>query len=76
MFTPNIIGGLILGYLWKFIFNFGLTAFGKSGGIAWLEKSWLTSSAYAMAAMIIVASWQYFAIWCYFFNVFVYEFWH
>ena len=58
MFTPNIIGGLILGYLWKFIFNFGLTAFGKSGGIAWLEKSWLTSSAYAMAAMIIVASWQ------------------
>ena len=58
MFTPNIIGGLILGYLWTFIFNFGLTAFGKSGGIAWLEKSWLTSSAYAMVAMIIVASWQ------------------
>lgn len=58
MFTPNIVGGLILGYIWKFIFNFGLTAIGKSTGISLFEKSWLTSSKMALMAMIIVASWQ------------------
>ncbi len=58
MFTPNIVGGLILGYLWKFIFNFGLPMIGKVFGIAGLEKSWLTNSKMALVAMIIVASWQ------------------
>ena len=28
-FTPNIIGGIILGYIWNFIFSYVLTAFGK-----------------------------------------------
>ena len=27
-FTPNIIGGIILGYIWNFIFSFGLTKLG------------------------------------------------
>lgn len=58
MYTPNIIGGLILGYLWRFIFNFGLPKIGEIAGIQALKLSWLSSSSYALIAMIIVAGWQ------------------
>lgn len=41
-FTPNIIGGIILGYIWNFIFSYVLTNVGESWGIEWLSTSWLT----------------------------------
>lgn len=57
-FTPNIIGGIILGYIWNFIFSFALTGFGKAMGIDWLSTSWLTDPRKALAALILVTAWQ------------------
>lgn len=57
-FTPNVIGGIILGYIWNFIFSYALTGLGKQFGISWLSKSWLTSPNTALAALIIVSIWQ------------------
>ncbi len=57
-FTPNIIGGIILGYIWNFIFSFALTSFGKSIGVEWMSTSWLTNPTRALIALIIVSSWQ------------------
>lgn len=57
-FTPNIIGGIILGYIWNFIFSYALTGLGKNLGIAALSKSWLTDPSKALAALIIVSAWQ------------------
>ncbi|SKB92638.1 raffinose/stachyose/melibiose transport system permease protein [Lachnospiraceae bacterium] len=57
-FTPNIIGGIILGYIWNFIFSFGLTKIGEAAGISWMETSWLTNPTRALMALIIVSAWQ------------------
>ena len=57
-FTPNIIGGIILGYIWNFIFSYVLTNMGESWGIEWLSTSWLTDPNKALAALVIVSAWQ------------------
>lgn len=57
-FTPNIIGGIILGYIWNFIFSYALTAMGKGMGVEWMSKSWLTHPTRALIALIIVSTWQ------------------
>ncbi len=57
-FTPNIIGGIILGYIWNFIFSYALTGLGKSLGIDFISTSWLTDPHKALAALIIVTAWQ------------------
>lgn len=57
-FTPNIIGGIILGYIWNFIFSYVLTSLGESWGIESLSTSWLTDPNKALAALVIVSAWQ------------------
>ncbi len=57
-FTPNIIGGIILGYIWNFIFTYAFTAFGEATGIEWMKTSWLTNPTRALIALILVSSWQ------------------
>lgn len=57
-FTPNIIGGIILGYIWNFIFSYVLTNVGESWGIEWMSTSWLTDPNKALAALVIVSAWQ------------------
>ena len=57
-FTPNIIGGIILGYIWNFIFSYAITSVGTTMGIESLSTSWLTDPTKALAALIIVSSWQ------------------
>lgn len=58
-FTPNLIGGLILGYVWQFIFSRVLVNLHDILPIALFEKSWLTSPQTAFAALVIVTTWQY-----------------
>jgi raffinose/stachyose/melibiose transport system permease protein len=58
IFVPNVIGGVAMGYIWKYIFHYGFTAVGKSLGIEWLSKSMLSSPTPAMIALIVVSSWQ------------------
>lgn len=58
LFTPNLIGGLVLGYIWQFIFVQTLPAIGNSFGIGVLKLGWLGDPKYAFWALIIVTVWQ------------------
>lgn len=58
-FTPNLIGGVALGYVWQFIFNNILTHFGKNLDIEFFQSSFLSSPAKAFWALVIVSVWQY-----------------
>ncbi len=58
-FTPNLIGGVVLGYIWQFIFSRALVALGKSLEIGFLSKSWLSNTVPAVCALILVTVWQY-----------------
>jgi raffinose/stachyose/melibiose transport system permease protein len=61
-FIPNLIGGLILGYVWQFIFNNAIPSIGTMLGIAsWADPAnlLLANSATALIAMVLVGTWQY-----------------
>lgn len=58
-FTPNLIGGVLLGYIWQFIFSNILVYLGKSFNIPILEASWLSDPNKAFWSMVIVGVWQY-----------------
>lgn len=58
-FTPNLIGGIILGLIWRFIFSRVLVNLGQ--GLNWtiFSSSWLSNPDKAFWTMIIVSTWQY-----------------
>lgn len=58
-FIPNLIGGIVLGTIWSFIFRYGFVAVGQATGIEFLSSNWLNSPETAKMAMILVGSWQY-----------------
>ncbi|NLK65380.1 MAG: sugar ABC transporter permease [Tissierellia bacterium] len=58
-FTPNLIGGIVLGYIWKFIFANVITTVGDILDYQPLKTSFLTHPDRAIVAMIIVTVWQY-----------------
>ena len=58
-FTPNLIGGLVLGYIWQFIFSRAMVMLGTQFDIGFLSTSWLSDPRKAIAALIIVSVWQY-----------------
>ncbi|WP_197536895.1 carbohydrate ABC transporter permease [Ilumatobacter coccineus] len=57
-FTPNLIGGVILGFIWVFVFRQMFTWVGESTGIGFLEQSWLVDEKKGLAALVIVTVWQ------------------
>ncbi len=57
-FTPNLIGGVVLGFIWQFIFSRVLVSLGKKAGIAGLMMSWLSDPNKAFWALVIVTVWQ------------------
>lgn len=58
-FTPSLIGGLVLGFLWQFLFNNFFVNIGTKYGLALLSKSWLGSADKAFWALVIVTVWHY-----------------
>ena len=50
---PNLIGGLVLGYIWQFIFNRAVVTFGPA-----FETSVLLNGNTALLALIFVVTWQ------------------
>ncbi len=58
LFMPYLIGGLILGYIWKFIFTDVFSAIGENTGLTSVFFSWLLNPDYALIAMIAVTTWQ------------------
>lgn len=62
-FIPNLIGGLILGYIWQFIFNNAIPAIGENigflGSLADPANLMLRNRSSAVVALVIVGTWQY-----------------
>ena len=57
-FTPNLIGGLVLGYIWQFVFSRVFVGIGEATGWSLFEISWLSEPTKAFAALVIVSVWQ------------------
>ncbi|HWI65275.1 MAG TPA: sugar ABC transporter permease [Symbiobacteriaceae bacterium] len=58
-FLPNLIGGLVLGYIWQFVFNAAIPKLGDALHWEFLRKSLLTDPKTAFFAIVFVAAWQY-----------------
>lgn len=57
-FVPNILGGLVIGYIFSFIFTYILPAVGSVCNIEFLQNSLLASEKYAWIGVLIVGVWQ------------------
>ncbi len=57
-FTPNLIGGVVLGFIWQFIFSRVLVNLGESTGWGIFSTSWLSNPSKAFWALVIVTVWQ------------------
>ena len=58
LFMPYLIGGLILGYVWKYVLGQGMTLLAANTGNDTLFFNWLSNPKYAFLAMIVVTTWQ------------------
>lgn len=56
-FMPNLIGGLILGFIWQFIFVSVFNDIGKALGIEALT-GWLSTTNTGFWGLVILTSWQ------------------
>ncbi|WIF94913.1 carbohydrate ABC transporter permease [Caminicella sporogenes] len=56
-FMPNLIGGLILGFVWQFIFVKAFDWIGGALGISFLE-GWLSTTSTGFWGLVILMSWQ------------------
>lgn len=57
-FTPNLIGGIVLGYIWQFVFSRVFVSIGETTGWGLFEISWLSDPDKAFAALVLVSVWQ------------------
>jgi raffinose/stachyose/melibiose transport system permease protein len=57
-FLPNLVGGIVLGFIWQFIFNYVLVYLGQNAGIQSLSATWLADPDKAFWALVIVTVWQ------------------
>ncbi|MFJ7826574.1 carbohydrate ABC transporter permease [Psychrobacillus sp. NPDC096623] len=58
VFMPYLIGGLILGYIWQFIFLDVFTLIGELTGMDNLFFNWLIDKDFALYALVFVFTWQ------------------
>lgn len=58
-FMPNVIGSLIIGFIWQFIFTQVFAQIYATTGWGFAGINWLTLPNYAFYALAIVFSWQY-----------------
>jgi raffinose/stachyose/melibiose transport system permease protein len=58
-FAPYLVGGIVLGYIWQFLFNNALPTFGKILGFDALQVSFLSRADSVIWAMSAVNVWQY-----------------
>jgi len=57
-FIPNVLGALVVGYIFNYFFTYILPAFGKMVGNKTLSSSMLSSTSLAWVAIVIVCAWQ------------------
>ena len=58
-FIPYLIGGIVLGYIWQFIFNNAIVSIGNSVCIEFLQSSLLSRPGTVIWIMSFVNTWQY-----------------
>ncbi|SDN13680.1 carbohydrate ABC transporter membrane protein 1, CUT1 family [Psychrobacillus sp. OK028] len=58
VFMPYLIGGLILGYIWQFIFLDVFTLIGELTGMDHFFFNWLIDKDFALYALVFVFTWQ------------------
>lgn len=56
-FMPNLIGGLILGFIWQFVFIQGFDAVGQAVGTQALQ-GWLSTTRTGFWGLVILTAWQ------------------
>lgn len=57
-FIPNILGGLVVGYIFSFFFTYILPYVGQALGIEAVSSSMLSSESTAWFAIVLVGAWQ------------------
>ncbi|MCQ2508999.1 MAG: sugar ABC transporter permease [Lachnospiraceae bacterium] len=57
-FTPNLIGGVVLGLIWKFVFSTALPIIGDMLHLNGLKNNLLSQPKTAFIALVTVAVWQ------------------
>ncbi len=57
-FMPNVIGGLLLGFIWSFIFVKGFATIGELTGFAFFNLPWLGDAPTAFWGIVIVTVWK------------------
>lgn len=57
-FIPNVLGGLVIGYIFSFIFTYVLPTIGQMLGSEALSGSMLSNTSTAWIAIVIVGCWQ------------------
>lgn len=55
---PMVISGIIIAYVFNFLFSNSLPALGEALGIEWMQTSILANSNLAWIAIVIVTAWQ------------------
>ncbi|MFD0693552.1 carbohydrate ABC transporter permease [Paenibacillus sp. GCM10027628] len=58
LFMPNVLGGLLLGFIWQFIFVQGFATLGKMTDLAFFNLQWLGTATTSYWALVIVSIWQ------------------
>ncbi|MDZ7793079.1 MAG: sugar ABC transporter permease [Spirochaetia bacterium] len=58
IFLPNVIGGIILGFVWRFIFTNSFVSIGELTGSWFFELPWLGTPMTGFWASVIVFVWQ------------------
>ncbi|WP_339222422.1 sugar ABC transporter permease [Paenibacillus sp. FSL H8-0332] len=57
-FMPNVIGGLLLGFIWQFIFIKGFATMGDLTGLSFFNLPWLGDATTGFWAIVMVFIWQ------------------
>ena len=57
-FLPNILGALVVGYIFNYFFTYILPAFAGMTGLSGLESSILSSEKHAWIGIMLVCAWQ------------------
>ncbi|MEA4964351.1 MAG: sugar ABC transporter permease [Oscillospiraceae bacterium] len=58
IYVPRVIGGVVLGYLWRFIFQNVFPKIGELTGISWLSQTWFSTASSSFWALAIVMIWS------------------
>ncbi|WP_406714553.1 sugar ABC transporter permease [Trueperella pyogenes] len=56
--VPMVISGIIISYVFNYLFSNSLPALGEALGVSWLETSLLANPNLAWVAIVIVTAWQ------------------